>query len=411
LKRQAAWLLISRGSGSLCQAVLLALFARAVVPAVFGQANSVMGIAVFFGVIADFGLSTYVVKVHAIDNDLAKVASALRANRYSTVIFAALLSIAYLALAIPLGLNLWLVLVIIWVALDKNVEAQMSVFIARRANLTIAISIGTRRLIPILLFLGLSALKLDPELAFGASLVSGLIVGEIHMTRALRHAFSARDEKRIAVSKTLREALPYSLANVTSQARNLDTAIVSLAASAAAAGLFAASSKTAIPVFLVAAAVATSIMPAVASGGLGFSRRLLWALLGGLVIGCLATLAFLPLAGEVMSLIYGTPYSSAGGLLVLVVIGTLFAAATSPLATLTQAHGGAGPTALIGLIFAPVLLLSLLVAAYFDGAYGAAWAGLAVQAARTVVMVVLLLRFLRIEHPAESRYLQGVSDS
>lgn len=399
VRRQATWLLLSRGIGSLSQALLFVLLARSVDATVFGKANALLGIAIFIGVIADLGLSTYIVKAYALDQNLNKVFVALRLNKISTAAYAVILSSAYLILSLFVGLDPWLALVICWVALDKNIEAQLSVCIAKQDVAAIALSIAIRRFIPLGMFIGCSFLPLDPIINFGLSLVVGSVVGEVHIERWVRRSGELKVQDTHTKGEVLRDALPYSLTNISGQARNLDTAIVSAFSSSIQAASFAAASKVAVPIFLLASAIASSVMPAVANGGHYFSTKLLRALMGGVFASCVLSLAVLPFSNTLMALIFGETYSHAGSLFVLVVIGTIFAAVVSPLAALVQAHGGAGGMAKLGLIFAPLLLISMVAGSLLAGAFGAAWGALIVQAVRAGVMCWIAQRAIHTEKP------------
>ncbi|TDW29786.1 hypothetical protein [Cryobacterium psychrophilum] len=374
--------------------MLFVLFARSVDSGLFGEVNALIGIAAFLGVMADLGLSTFIVKAFAVDRDISRVAAALRINQVSTSIFALLLSALYLVACSAVGWTPWAVLVIAWVAFEKNVEAQLGVFIAQQAVVTPAVSIAIRRILPVLCFISLSSFDLASELTFGISLLVGSFGGALHAHFSIRRQSQFWETETIAWRLILREALPYSLTNIASQARNLDIPIVALLSGTSSAGIMAAASKVSIPIFLVASAIGSAVMPAVARGGLQFSRRLLAYLSVGTIVATVMAICALPWSNAIMGVLFGSGYSDAGNLLVLVVVGTIFAAVASPLSSLAQAYRGAHATAVIGLIFGVALLAGVAMGSLVAGVEGAAWAALAVQFLRVISMVVLVKRLL-----------------
>jgi len=388
MRRQALWLFVSRGIGSVAQALLLVIFARSVEPTVFGEANVVLGIAVFLGVIADLGLSSYIVRLIAVDQDAERARSALRLNRLSTLTLVCALVVVYLLVAGPLGLSPWLALLVVWVGLEKNIEAQLAVFIAEQNVLVPASSVLIRRLIPIPIYL-LVVIAEAPEFALGVALAIGAVLGSIHAGLFIRQALpiGARDE--ISVRYLIRGSAPFFVTNVSSQARNLDAAVVGLFASTASGGTFAAASKLTVPVFMVTSAIATSVMPAVARGGPDLAKKLIAVLAGSLIV-LLGAVAFtVPFSENLITWVFGPAYENSGVLLSMVLAGTLCASIVSPLNALVQTFGGAKYSAFASSVFSVLLLAALAVGAVVDGANGAALGALCVQASSAGVALVL----------------------
>ena len=379
MRRQASWQFVSRGVGGLCQALLLILLARSVTPEAFGEVTVVLGVAVFVGVVADLGLSSYIVRVIAVDDDIDSARVALQINRLSSTVFVAVGGLIYLGIASALSLSMWVVLVVVWVGLEKNIEAQLAVFIAEQNVVVPALSVLVRRLLPIPIYALLITAGLAGDAAFGIAIVVGASIGMAQSSWLVRARLGSTVRGVLRPISVLKQSLPFFVTNASAQARNLDTSIVGLFASAAAAGAFAAASRLTVPIFLLTSAVATSVIPAVARGGVALAQRIVFVLLCGLVASQLLVLVTLPFAEPAMALIFGRDYDDTGYLLSLVLSGTLFTSVVAPLNALTQALGGARRSAIASSVFSGMLLFGLATGAVIDGVVGAATAALIVQ--------------------------------
>lgn len=398
MRRHFMATVVARALGSCLQAIMLVLLARTVEQAIFGLANALLGLGAIAAVLADLGLTTYIVKVWAFDRDAERVVRALRISNYAAIVLAVALTALFAAAAYVYRTPLYLCFLAIWIALEKCTEAYLSVHTAEQRVLAPSASIILRRVIPLALFAALLRAGLDPLLAFVASLTLGGFIGQAHACLALPKFFR-KAKSSVRPRTVLRECGTFGFATLASQIRNADTFIVSLFAGLAASGSFAAATKLTIPIYLVASAVALSIMPGVARAGATAVKRIAYILIGATCASIILLAVVSPWLEQLMTLVYGPAYADRGSLLWLVLVGTVFGGVGFPLAALLQSIGRAATVAMIEVGSALLVVLGMSVGAAAAGATGAAIGAIAAQVVRAGLLVVLLL----ISHPTPAK--------
>lgn len=390
MRRQFMATVVARGIGSCLQAILLVFFARAVDQSVFGLTNALLGLGAIAAVLADLGITTYIVRMWAFDRDRARVVRALRISNASALalglVLTALFAWASHAFDGPAAVGL----VAVWIALEKCTETYLSVHSAEQSTLVPGVSILLRRIIPLALFAALIQANGDAVIALIASLVVGGLAGQVHAHFSLPKFLRVR-KTLVPARVVLSESRSFGIATLASQIRNADTFLVSLCAGLAASGAFAAATKLTIPIYLVASAVALSVIPGVAKAGRSAVLRIAVILVSGMFVGAAALVAVRPWLDPVMSWIYGPTYTGAGWLLYLILSATLVAALGFPLAALLQAVGLTRAVAIIETVGALLVVAGLVIGASLGGSSGAAVGALIAQLLRVALLIIKLL--------------------
>jgi teichuronic acid exporter len=388
MRRQALWIFASRASGAVLQALLLILVARFITPEEFGVMNAFVGCFMFLGVVSDLGLTNFSIRAYAIDNDEDAALAAVALQRLLSLGFFAIatgiLGIGWALEILPPMWALGATAIVLWVTLEKVCEAESAIFIARASVVQPAVSIIVRRAVSVLVFLP-SIGQLPPILAFGLSVIAGGAVGYVYLLTQ-RGGRSGAPVEGYGRASLIRAAIAFGVSNIFAQTRNLDGAAVALASGAAASGAYGASSRLASPIFLVSSAVASSVMPAIASSGPRIARRIvvfgLFAGLGALVI----SLSLLPISGQIMKLVFGEAYAGAGPILVTVVCATVMNSLISPFSAVLQAKGLAALVARVSSVFGVGVISAIFGGALLLGAQGAALGYLAASTLSAILL-------------------------
>lgn len=390
MRRQVLMTVLARGMGSCLQAVLLVLLARSVDQSLFGLTNAFLGLGAIAAVLADLGITAYIVRTWSFDRDPGRVASALRVGNTSTLVLVLILTSAFAFVSIVANTPACLSLIAVWIAFEKSTESYLSLHSAEQRTLVPAVSIVLRRALPLAFFIAIVWFDGDAVTAFVAALCLGGLIGQMHAYFSLPKFLRIKTPKFSAKS-VISESRAFGIATLASQMRNADTFLVSVFAGLAASGAFAAAMKLTIPVYLVASAVALSIMPGVAKAGKAAVLRIAVTLICGAGFGLVGLAAVQPLLDPLMSWIYGPTYTGAGLLLCLVLGGTLIGAVGFPLAALLQAVNLTRSVAAIEVAGALMVVAGISVGAITEGAVGAAIGALVAQAARAVLLIIRLL--------------------
>lgn len=390
MRRQVVMTVLARGLGSCLQAVLLVLLARTVDQTLFGLTNALLGLGAIASVLADLGITAYIVRTWAFDRDPERVIRALRVSNITAIVLAMVLTAAFVVATSALNAPFYLSFVGVWIAFEKCTEAYLSVHSAEQRTLTPSVSIILRRTLPLSLFATAIFYKGDTVVALVISLCLGGLAGQLHAYLSLPKALRGKTTG-ISSRVVLSESRALGVAWLASQVRNADVFLVSLFAGLAASGAFAAAMKLTIPVYLVASAVALAIIPGVAKAGKTRVLRIAVILVCGVCIGVAGLAGVQPWLDPVMAWIYGPAYLGTGLLLCLVLVGTLVGAVGFPLSALLQAVNLARPVAVIEVVGALMVVAGISAGALWGGALGAAFGALVAQAVRAVLLIIRLL--------------------
>ncbi|MBD1538838.1 oligosaccharide flippase family protein [Arthrobacter sp. S13_S34] len=381
---------LARGFGSCLQAILLVLFARAVDQTLFGLTNALLGLGAIAAVLADLGITAYIVRTWSFDRDPQRVVRALRVGNSAALVLGLVLTAAFATASVAVDAPLYLSFIAAWISFEKCTEAYLSVHSAEQRTLIPAVSIILRRALPLAVFAGLLFFSVDALLALVIALCLGGLVGQLHGYYALPKFLRVKTTA-LSARVVLSECRAFGIAALASQIRNADTFLVSLFAGLAASGAFAAAMKLTIPIYLVASAVALSIMPGIAKAGMKAVLRIAVILVSGGCLGVVGLVAVRPWMDPVMTWIYGPAYSGSGLLLCLVLCGTFIGAVGFPLAALLQALNLTRTVAQIEVAGALMVVAGIAAGAVLGEAVGAAVGALVAQSVRAALLIVRLL--------------------
>lgn len=387
MRRQFVLLLGSRASASLLQAVLFAVLARQVSPAVFGLVAAVTGVVGVVLVLTGAGLGTLVSRSHA-QGRAEEVASAIRLTWVSGLVTAAACVAVLGGWSAVAGVPAALAVVAVGLAVERTTDAALNVPIADGRVLVSGWPVLARRAVAVGLLLAGLAAGLDALWTYAGATLVGALVAQVMTRRIVPLTAPPTTPWRSLV----RAGAPYMWNTLAAQSRLLDTAVVASVLTPAAAGAYAAASKLVQPVLLVPQTIASLVLPRAARVDAAASRRMVRPLL---LAGAASLLVVVPLAVVapwLVTFVMGAQYASSADTFRVLLVGMPFVALSAPLAAILQGQGRAHLAAVVGVVFAVVLLAGVAVGALVAGPTGAA-AGLSVSfVARSVVLVVAVLR-------------------
>lgn len=370
---QSAWLFGARVVGAVAQAVMLALLARGISPGALGVLVATMGVLAFSSGLAELGLSPYALRAHAqsgvVPSSVAKV------NSLSTGI-----------LVIASGLIIWtstiwtsqtekelysLLPLAIWASAEKNSRLWTSIMVAQQRSQRSAVIHASHRVVSLLLFLLFVATVADATLAYTAALALAAVLAN----RAMRH--SARTvvdvgRREGSIREVLKSSYPFLINTIGMQIRNLDVALVGLAAGAASSGLYALPARLISPLRMVPSAMAPVILRMSAQRDLkhlNAVRRLVRITLT--VSSCCLGLFALS-AQYLVPTVFGADYAGSVRPLQVLCAGLIFAFAITLLTSLLQGLGRERVVGVVAVIANIVALVMTAVGAITYGALGAA---------------------------------------
>lgn len=387
MKRQFVLLLGSRVTASLLQAVLFAVLARSVSPAVFGLVAAVTGVVGVVLVATGAGMGTLVSRAHA-RGRADEVASAVRLTWVSGLATAAACVLVLGGWAALAQVPAALAVVAVALTVERTTDAALNVPIAEGRVLVSGWPVLARRAIAVGLLLGGLAAGWDALWVYAGAMLVGALVAQA-MTR---RAVPLTGRPTLPWRELVRAGAPYMWNTLAAQSRMLDAAVVAAVLTPAAAGAYAAASKLVQPVLLVPQTIASLVLPRAARVDATASRRMVRPLLLAGVASLVAVVPLALVAPWLLTLVMGEQYASSADTFRALLVGMPFVALSAPLAAILQGQDRARLAATIGIGFAVLLLVGVAVGAAVAGPVGAA-AGLSVSfVARSVVLVVAALR-------------------
>ena len=389
VRGQFAGILVSRGLGSVLQAVALIVLARSVTPAEFGLVNVVIAVVGITLVASGLGLSLFVPFARA-RGEADAVAAALRLNTWANLASAFVLVPGIAVWAAATGAPWGAVLIGASLALERNVDTILGVPIADGDAKVAAASMLARRTVALAVFLPALAVGGEPVWSFTAGMLAGALVAQVHVRRAVRAL--PGDARALRPRAVVGRAWPFLASNLTGQARTLDVTVVAAALGAGGAGLYAAAAKLVQPLLLVPQSLAAVVMPHSTRLAPDAARRL-GLRLTVLFLACLMpAVPIIVWAEQIVVFVMGPTFAGAGSALAWALVGLPFVALSAPLGALLQGQGRARFVAINGAIFAVVMFPAIALGAQLGGIGGAA-AGLGASfAARSAVLFWALRR-------------------
>ena len=342
--------------------------------------------------IADFGISTYLSKLHAL-GDVGTAQAALRFNALSTilggmflsgVLFAAYFNWAY-AWTVPF--------IAISFSLQKNTDTALSIPIADRQSGIPVTSLLIRRVSALVAYAVCIGLGFDAIGGYALAVLVGAVAGQVHIWIVVTRAYGRREAPRVRYLPLLRSAVPYMVGNVSTQAQNLDVAIIAVVIGDVAAGLYSAASKLTKPIMLIPRTMTSMILPYAARRGGKSARSMAWKLTQGALGSIVVMIPVSLLASPLITLAMGEAYSDAAATLAVGLIALPLVALPSPLGSLLQSQGQQVYVSINGITFAIVTLIAITVAAQYFGIEGVA-AAIGISYAAKALSLLVRIRTL-----------------
>ena len=243
---QYGWLICTRLTSAVLQAVSLILLARWAGPATFGTTAAVMGVLTVAGVLADLGLGPLLLRERSSDRQTILTGPVLRLNLLTSGVLAvcAVTVLAALSGATSNTTFLFLVPLGVWLAAEKNGDVWLNIATADGRTHLSAVSVVLRRGLGLALFVALSAL-LPVALAFAVGSAIGSLVANVVMRKQLDPG--PRGASAPLQLTVLRAAAPFYLNSIAAHARSLDVAIVSAFSGPVAAAMYAVPARITSP--------------------------------------------------------------------------------------------------------------------------------------------------------------------
>ncbi|ELT45963.1 oligosaccharide flippase family protein [Arthrobacter nitrophenolicus] len=374
LASQFAWVSAGRLIGALIQAVTMLLLARDLGPYEFGLFSAVFGTIIVFQSALDLGIATMVVKERAADPQSPVIHSALRVADHSSFALAAVIAFPLAALGTFLDPFFMLLLPLsVWAAAERHSETWLSVPLADGDARINTQNLLIRRTAAALLYLGAVFAGIHAAVAFSAAMALTALISLI----VIRKVVSSRltpPLSALGLREIVRISWPFWMNSLGTQARNLDTLLVSAFAGPTQAGFYAATSRATGPLRIFSTSMAAVLLPASAGKERKHLRKLfklVWAMgaFCGLLYGTLMLLV-----PAVVHLFLGDAYRGAVLPLQIVLAGLVFAALSSLFNSILQGAGLQYFVAKTSVITTGACLILVSIGSLFLGAIGAAFA-------------------------------------
>ncbi len=388
--RQASWIVLGRLGGALIQAGSMALLARWIGPSDFGLFASAYGIALVLQTVIDLGLTTYIVRLRALEPTSEYLKEALRIVSRISILTGSLGVASMSILAWHDHRYLPFIPFAIWIAVDRQVETWLAIPLADGDTIQNATSLVTRRTISFVVLIVAAAIGVDPLFGYTFGLALGSTISCFVVMEKNRVPFR---RFKVPPRKVIRTARPYWANSVATQLRNFDTLIVTAIAGTTQGGYYGAASRLTTPLRIIPTSFAQVLMPAAARSGQSGRNALLRSVLvlmaaTALLYGVVAVI--MPLA---VPLVLGREFDDSILIIQIVCGGLAFAAISSQMNSLLQGWGQLKQVAVISAITSISCLLGVAVAVMWWGGVGAAIA----LTASYMLQVVLLAGIIALQ--------------
>lgn len=388
MRSQFVWLLASRIVATAMQAASVIVLARLIGVELFGVVSVVLALSVVISAAGDFGVSTLLAKVRA-TRDVGLTEGCLRFNRNSSLLIGFAFGAGVASYAV-IALHEFYVLAALPIAqaLEKYTECRLSIHYADGDKVTPAISLAIRRGAMLIVFLGLTLVKLEPVTAYVSAMLLGCFAAVLHLHFQMRNLDDLSGPKRVSTREVVSVAYPYFLSNFSAQSRMLDVPLVGMVAGLSASGLYAAANRLVTPFGLIAGSLTTIIMPHAArmnaQGAVGLARKLYWATAASTLVMVIVSVGAEPL----LNLLLGPSFAAAAPTLAILLISLPIISLCSPLGSVLQSQGLEKLVSLNGVVFAVVGIALALGGAALLSSAGAALGIAVAYIAKCVVLVL-----------------------
>jgi O-antigen/teichoic acid export membrane protein len=376
MKAQFLVLLGARIFSSGLQAVSFILLARWAGVQDFGLIAIITGIGSVLFAVADWGLSSYIPRARAKGFN-ADVLTGLGMSFWGNIAAGTLFAAVLAVVSSVNGHSSWLWLIPLALAMDQFTEAGLTVPVADKEKLVFVVSVMTRRSLALGGFVLLFRIGAEVVPAYCLGLLAAAATGVVHIAVHLNRRLK-RVSDRTAAKSLYKNLAPYLVANLSSQARTLDTAVVGAVVSVLSAGLYSAAFRLVNPLMLVSGSIVAVVLPHAAVLPLPAAKQLGKKLSALTLVSSLPLLAVIPFAVPIIVFLFGDDFSPAAPAFAWAIVAIPFLSLAPPLGGVLQSQGYESFVAGNGAIFAVVNLAAVLVGALAWGPAGAA-AGVALS--------------------------------
>ncbi|WP_328699792.1 lipopolysaccharide biosynthesis protein [Arthrobacter sp. 9V] len=392
---QFLWVSAGRVLGALLQTITFVLVARNAGPVEFGLLGAAFGIATVIQTGFDFGLSTLIVRERATEKHNPIVTDALRLADVNALYLSAAAAILLLGAGLFLNPVFFMMLPLaVWVGAERQADTWLGVPLADGDAKVNTVNLVLRRAAALGLYSAMIALSVPAILAFSVSLAMASLASSVAVRRYVAGLIMVRriEHGRQHIFSVAR---PYWINSLGTQARNLDSAIVSAVAGPFQAGLYGVASRTTGPMRILSTSLATVILPAAAKASPRGVRRLVALTLG--VCLCLGILysAIIFLTPWLVVTFLGDAYGEAVLPIQLAIGGLVFAAAASLFGSILQGVGKQRFVAKTAVGTTIVCLLGASVGSVQFGAIGAATGLAASFTFQALILAIGILAWFR----------------
>jgi O-antigen/teichoic acid export membrane protein len=392
MKAQFIVLLGARIFSSALQAVSFILLARWAGVQEFGLIAIITGIGSVLFAVADWGLTSYIPRARAKGLN-AEVLTGLTMSFWGNIAAGTLFAGVVAMVSDVNGHSAWLWLIPLALAIDQFTETGLTIPIADKEKLVFIISVITRRSLALGSFALLFAVGAEVVLAYSIGLLAAAATGVVHIAVHLNRRLM-RESGRTGAKSLYKTLAPYLVANLSSQARTLDTVVVGAVVSVLSAGLYSAAFRLINPLMLISGSIVAVVLPHAAVLPLPAARHLGRKLTALTLVSSLPLLAIIPFATPTIVFLFGHDFSPAAAAFAWAIVAIPFLSLAPPLGGVLQSQGYESFVARNGAIFAIVNLAMVLLGALVWGPAGAA-AGVALSYALKSASLYLRLSLAR----------------
>lgn len=390
---------VARVTATAAQALTLLIMARTLGVSAFGQFAAVLGGMTALGILADGGATSGVGRHHTTSPTIVQILRAGRLLSAATL----LISVPVLAVAVHTSgstilASCWLLCA--WVPLERQAEVN-SAYLLVRGRRTVVCGTYLLRRLPTLAALLLLPVALGPVLIYAATMVTAAAVSVVVLGRQVSEEFavvpSGRADARfrstlIPDRGTWALLRPFWFSAVGHGIRQIDVAVLGLAAGTAVAGVFAPASRLVPALLLVPGTYTQLLLGRLAAGQTSLTAR---HFVGVTVVATTSFVTLAMLADIWVPLLLGTDYLASVGVIRVVTASLVFAALSSMVASSLHATDRAAYAA-VAVWTAATMMIGLVAA--LGATYGAMGAASAV-AAGYVLQFILMALVHRVRRP------------
>ncbi|MDQ0094665.1 O-antigen/teichoic acid export membrane protein [Paeniglutamicibacter psychrophenolicus] len=325
--------------------------------------------------IADLGVSTFIVKERALNpgSSLLPYALGLVSLSGAGVMILSAVALLFANQVTNDSEYLQLLPLAVWCAAEKNTEAWLGIPLADGRARVNAVNQVFRRTMALVLFIVLVALDSFPALfafaiSYAVAAIGALCLAWYQSAKNAGVNFGFEAFRTVLVSSR-----SYWANSIGAQLRNLDAIVVTSIGGPSVGGFYGAASRLTGPLGMVSSALATVLMPAVASrqfGRITHTLRMLWISIAGFAVLYTGLAWTLP---PLVPTLLGSEYVEAEWPVRIALMGLIFASAASLMSAVLQGWNRQRIVAAVSITCTILCLALCAIGAIVAGAVGASW--------------------------------------